>query len=311
MTPAQASRHGATGHERIAGLFIPVVTPFDAVSGDIAALDFRQNIRQWVDEPIDGYVLFGSNGEGALLAENEKVRLTAFARELIPSGLPLVVGISSESTRGVVAEAKALAAEGAEYALVSPPAYFGSLLSPAELAEHYQRAADESPIPVIVYHIPKNTHVVLEAGLMAEIVRHPNIIGLKDSSGDVKRFAEYSNSCDKHCRLLIGSGALLYTALELGAVGAIVGIGQFAARLCADLIEAFRAGDATRAGTIQQRLTPLHKEIVAAHGAAGTKAALDLVGYRGGPPRRPLRALSEKDRRRVAQVMQEAGLVQA
>lgn len=314
MTPSSSSRPSvtaATSHDRIAGLFVPIVTPFDPVRGDIAALDFRQNIRQWLEEPIDGYVLFGSNGEGPLLTDDEKVRLTAFARELIPGGLPLVVGISAESTRAVVAEAKALAAEGAEYALVSPPAYFGSLLSAAALADHYQRAADESPIPVIVYHIPKNTHVVLDPGLMAEIVRHPNIIGLKDSSGDMKRFAEYSETCDKRCRLLIGSGALLYTALELGAVGAIIGIGQFAARACAELMEAFRAGDATRAGTIQQRLTPVHREIVAAHGAAGTKAALDLVGYRGGAPRPPLRPLSDKDKRRVAQVMQEAGLVQA
>lgn len=301
---------GATrpGHERLAGLFVPIVTPFDASTGDIAPLAFRANIRKWIDEPIDGYVLFGSNGEGALLEDEEKVRLTAFAREIIPAGLPLVVGISAESTRGVGAEAKRLAGEGAEYALVSPPSYFGSVLSPSALADHYKRAADESPIPVIVYHIPKNTHVVIEPGLMAEIVRHPNIVGLKDSSGDIKRFADYSHTCEKRCRLFIGSGALLYTALELGAVGAIIGIGQFAPKQCAELIEKFRAGDATGAGTIQQRLIPVHKEIVATHGAVGTKAALDLIGYNGGAPRPPLKPLSDKEQRRVAQVLQEASL---
>jgi 4-hydroxy-2-oxoglutarate aldolase len=295
-------------HERLAGLFVPIVTPFDASTGDIAPLAFRANIRKWIDEPIDGYVLFGSNGEGALLADEEKVRLTAFAREIIPAGLPLVVGISAESTRGVSAEAKRLAGEGAEYVLVSPPSYFGSVLSPSALADHYKRAADESPVPVIVYHIPKNTHVVIEPGLMAEIVRHPNIVGLKDSSGDIKRFADYSQTCEKRCRLFIGSGALLYTALELGAVGAIIGIGQFAPKPCAELIEKFRAGDATGAGTIQQKLIPVHKEIVAAHGAVGTKAALDLIGYNGGAPRPPLKPLSDKEQRRVAQVLQEAGL---
>jgi 4-hydroxy-2-oxoglutarate aldolase len=295
-------------HDRLAGLFVPIVTPFDPSSGDIAPLAFRANIRKWIDEPIDGYVLFGSNGEGALLDDEEKVRLTAFASELIPPGLPLVVGISAESTRGVAAEAKRLAREGAEYALVSPPAYFGSVLSPSGLADHYKRAADESPLPVIVYHIPKNTHVVIEPGLMAEIVRHPNIVGLKDSSGDIKRFADYTNTCDKRCRLFIGSGALLYTALELGAVGAIIGIGQFAPKPCAEVIVKFKAGDATGAGTIQQRLIPVHKEIVAAHGAIGSKAALDLVGYTGGQPRAPLKPLTEKEHRRVAQVLQEAGI---
>lgn len=294
---------------RLAGLFIPIVTPFDESTGEIAPIHFRANIRKWLDEPIDGFVLFGSNGEGALLDEDEKIKLTAFARELIPPGIPLVTGISAESTRAVAAEARRLAREGAEFLLVSPPAYFGSTLNPSSLADHFKRAADESPIPIIVYHIPKNTHVVIEPGLMAEIVRHPNVVGLKDSSGDIKRFADYSNTCEKRCRLFIGSGALLYTALELGAVGGIVGIGQFAPRLTAQIIKKFRAGDATGAGTAQQRLVPVHKEIVAAHGAVGSKAALDLVGYTGGLPRPPLRPLSEKERRRVAQVLQEAGVV--
>lgn len=294
-------------HGSLHGLFIPIVTPFDG-TGEIAPVHFRANIRKWLDEPIDGFVLFGSNGEGALLDDDEKTRLTAFARELIPPGRPLVVGVSAESTRGVIAEVRRLAGQGADYALVSPPAYFGAGLSPAAIAEHYHHAAEASPIPIIVYHIPKNTHVTIEAGLMAEIVRHPNIVGLKDSSGDVKRFADYSNSCDKRCKLFIGAGALLYTALELGAAGGIVAIGQFAPRQTAQIITRFRAGDATGAGTIQQKLVPVHREIVAAHGAVGTKAALDLVGYVGGAPRPPLKPLTDKERRRVAQVLQEAGV---
>jgi 4-hydroxy-2-oxoglutarate aldolase len=300
---------GASDAERLAGIFVPIITPFDRVTGDIAPINFRQNIRKWLDEPIDGYVLFGSNGEGALLDGDEKNRLTAFARELIPAGIPLVVGISAESTRGLAAEAKQLAQQGAEYALVSPPSYFGPTLSPAALADHYRRAADESPIPIIVYHIPKNTHVIIEPGLMAEIVRHPNIVALKDSSGDVKRFADYSNTCDKRCRLFVGNGALLYTALELGAVGGIIGIGQIAPRLCAELLQTFRSGDKARAGQIQERLAPVHKEVVGAHGPIGTKAALDLIGYNGGAPRPPLRSLSDTEQRRLARVLQAAGLL--
>jgi 4-hydroxy-2-oxoglutarate aldolase len=300
---------GVPNTERLAGIFVPIITPFDPVSGDIAPIHFRQNLRKWLDEPIDGYVLFGSNGEGALLDANEKQRLTAFARELIPPGMPLVVGISAESTRALAAEAKQLALQGAEYGLVSPPSYFGATLSPVALADHYRRAADESPIPIIVYHIPKNTHVVIEPGLMAEIVRHPNIVALKDSSGDIKRFADYSNTCDQRCRLFVGNGALLYTALELGAVGGIIGIGQIAPRLCAELLQAFKSGDTARAGQIQERLAPVHKEVVGAHGPIGTKAALDLIGYSGGAPRPPLRSLSDKEQRRLARVLQDAGLL--
>src|SRR5690606_11834411 len=154
----------------------------------------------WLQEPINGFVLFGSNGEGQLLDEEEKLRLTAFARELVPAAMPLIAGVGAESTRSVIREGRKLAHAGATYLLVSPPSYFGASLPPAAVAEHYQPAADELPIPIIVYHIPKNTHVVIEAGLMAEIVRHRNIVGLKDSSGDVRRFADYSEQCDKRCR---------------------------------------------------------------------------------------------------------------
>jgi 4-hydroxy-2-oxoglutarate aldolase len=294
---------------RLAGIIPPIVTPFDPVSGEIAPVWFRQNIRRWLQEPISGFVLFGSNGEGQLLDADEKIRLTAFARELVPAAMPLIAGIGAESTRAVIREGQQLADAGASYLLVSPPPYFGPSLPGIGISEHYHHAADELPIPIIVYHIPKNTHVTIEAGLMAEITRHPNIVGLKDSSGDVKRFADYSNACDKRCRLFVGNGSLLYTALELGAVGGIIGIGQLAPRMCAAIIEAQRQGDAQRAGSIQEKLVPVHREIVGAFGPVGTKAALDLLGYVGGNPRSPLRPLAEKEKKRVEQVMQEAQLL--
>ena len=295
--------------ERLAGIIPPIVTPFDPVSGDIAPVLFRQNIRRWLQEPISGFVLFGSNGEGQLLDEDEKFRLTAFARELVPAAMPLIAGIGAESTRAVIREGNRLAEAGADYLLISPPPYFGPTLPAIAISEHYHRAADELRIPVIVYHIPKNTHVTIDAGLMAEITKHDNVVGLKDSSGDVKRFADYSNACDKRCRMFVGNGSLLYTALELGAAGGIIGIGQIAPRMCAAIMEAHRQGDAQRAGSVQEKLVPVHREIVGAHGAVGTKAALDLLGYVGGRPRSPLRPLSEKDRRKVEQVMQEAQLI--
>jgi 4-hydroxy-2-oxoglutarate aldolase len=299
---------GVSQHDRLAGIIPPIVTPFDQV-GEVSPVLFRQNIRRWLDEPISGFVLFGSNGEGQLLDEDEKIRLTAFARELVPAAMPLIAGVGGESTRAVIREGKKLAEAGATYLLVSPPPYFGASLAGVAISEHYHHAADALPIPVIVYHIPKNTHVTIEAGLMAEIVKHPNIVGLKDSSGDVKRFADYSNTCDKRCRMFVGNGSLLYTALELGAVGGIVGIGQLAPKMCAAIVEAQRQGDAQRAGSIQEKLVPVHREIVGAFGPVGTKAALDLLGYAGGRPRPPLRPLGEKERKRVEQVMHEAQLI--
>jgi 4-hydroxy-2-oxoglutarate aldolase len=294
---------------RLAGLFLPVTTPFDAVTGDVAPVSFRDNLRRWVEEPVDGIVLFGSTGEGALLDEDEKGRTTAFAREVVPPGVPLVAGASAESTRGTARQARLLAEAGADAVLVHPPAFFGQVLTPAGLADHYRAVADASPVPVIVYHMPKYTKVTLEAGLIAELTRHENVVGVKDSSGDVKRFADFSDACTNGCRLFVGNGAILYTALELGAVGGILAAGVFAPRLCAEVIRLFRAGETSRAGERQNVLATVHKEIVGTYGPVGVKTALDLLGWNGGPPRPPLRPLGEKDRRQVARVMQEAGLL--
>lgn len=295
--------------ERLTGIFLPVTTPFDAVTGEIAPVSLRDNLRRWVQEPIDGIVLFGSTGEGALLDEDEKARLVSFAREVVPPGFLLVAGASAESTRATVRQARVLAAAGAEAVLVHPPAYFGPHLAAAALVEHYRAVADASPVPVLVYHIPKYTRVTLEPGLVGELVRHPNVVGLKDSSGDLKRFADYTNACPRECRLFVGNGTLLYTALELGAAGGILAAAVFAPASCAQVVRAFRAGDTRRAGQLQQTVSGLHKEVVAAFGAVGVKAALDLLGYVGGPPRAPLRPLPEKESRHVARVMQEAGLL--
>jgi 4-hydroxy-2-oxoglutarate aldolase len=295
--------------DRLHGIFPPVITNFDAVTGEIAPIPFRENLRRWTDTPIDGMVLFGSNGEGALLDEDEKVRLTGFARDVVPAGYLLIGGIGAESTRGGIREAGRLAAAGADLVLVHPPAYFGPYLAVSALLDHFRAIADASPVPVLLYHIPKYTKVTLEAGFIAELMRHPNVAGLKDSSGDVKRFADYTRACDRSCRLFVGNGALLYTALELGAAGGILGVANLAPALCAEIVRQFREGNAPEAGRLQGRLTPLHKEIVAAFGGVGCKAALDLLGWAGGAPRLPLRPLGERERAQVARVMQEAGIL--
>ena len=294
------------------GLFIPCTTPFDSVTHDVAVVHWRNNLRKWLQEPIDGYVLFGSTGEGVLVEDDEKAKLIEYARELIPPGLKLVVGITADSTRSIIKKAKKFGELGADAFLIAAPPYFGQYLSAGALADHYRMVADGSPAPILVYNIPKYTKVNMEPGLMGEIVRHPNIAGFKDSSGDIKRFADYTNACkDSECAMFVGNGTLLFTALELGGSGGIVGVGMIAPQLVAGLVAAFRSGDKRRAGELQERVSPLHKEIVAPYGAIGVKTAQDLIGYYGGPPRRPLVPLSAKERDQLARVMHEAGVLQS
>jgi 4-hydroxy-2-oxoglutarate aldolase len=296
---------------RLGGVFLPVTTPFDEVTGEIAPVALRDNLRRYIDAGVDGLLLFGSTGEGALLDEAEMVRATSWAREVVPAGVPLLVGSSMESTRATIRLTSALAAAGADAALVHPPSYFGAFLPPGALLDYYRAVADASPIPLLVYHMPKYTKVTIDAGLMGEITRHANVLGFKDSSGDIKRFADYTQACGDGCRMFVGNGTLLYTALELGAAGGILAIADLVPARCLELVAEFRAGNTRNAGEIQSELSTVHREIVATWGATGVKAGMDLLGWAGGPARPPLRALGEKERRQVEKVLREAGALGA
>jgi 4-hydroxy-2-oxoglutarate aldolase len=297
-----------TQNERIAGVYLPVTTPFDPVTGDVAPVAMRDNLRRWAREPINGCGLFGSTGEGAMLDTEEKVRLAAFAREVVPPEMMLIAGANTDSTRGTIHEIRRLAAEGVEAVLVHTPVYFAPALSHAAILEFFRAVADASPVPVIVYHMPKFTHVTIDPPLMGEITRLPNIAGLKDSSGDIKRFAGYTEACPEGSRLLVGSGALFYTALELGAVGGILAAADLAPTLSGEIYAAFQAGATRRAGALQLGLSSLHNEVVVPFGPRGVKAGLDAMGWAGGPPRAPLPALSGKENEQVLRSLQTLGI---
>ena len=291
------------------GLLLPVTTTFDPVTGDVAPVPFRENLRRWVTAGADGFVLFGSTGEGPLLDEDEKRALVGYARGVAPDKV-LVAGTGAESTRQVIRLSHAVADAGADYVIVQPPSYYGETLPPEALRDHFQAIADASPLPVILYNMPKYTHVAMEAGLVRELVRHENVVGIKDSSGDQKRLAEYTEACSGQCAVFVGSGTLLFAALEMGAAGGILGVGLLATEICARILQLHAADKKPEAGRLQERIAPVHREVVARQGVPGVKAALDLLGFMGGAPRSPLKAPRERDREIVASTLREAGLIQ-
>ena len=294
----------------LGGILAPLTTPFDAESGDVAPLALRRAARELLAAGLDGVVVAGSAGESALLDEAEKVRVVEWLREVVPEDRWLIAGTGAESTRASIRLTLAAASAGADAVLVRPPSYFSVLLSPAAIADHYRRVADASPVPVIVYNIPKFAHVMLQDSTLRALADHERIAGFKDGSGDLKVFAGFRAALPRAVALM-GGGSLLYPALEMGAAGGIVGVGCFAPAVCAALLAAFRAGDFVAAGALQERLVPLHKEIVAALGAPGIKAAMEAVGLPGGPVRAPLQPLDAKQRARVAELLAAAGLATA
>jgi len=283
----------------VRGVFPPITTPFDRASGDIAALPFRQNIERLLAAGVSGIVVSGSTGEAALLDADEQRRLVEIARDAMTDGAWLIAGTGGESTRETIALTRAAAAAGADAVLVRPPSYFSAAASPATLVTHFRAVADASPVPVLIYNIPKYTHISLAPGLLQQLAGHERIIGVKDSSGDAKNVAAYREAVPQWT-IVVGGASLLLTALELGCQGGIVGVACFHPGLCVQLLREFEQGHRAAAGALQERITPLDKEIIAKLGPAGVKAAMDAVGLYGGPVRAPLAPLSDNDRERVS-----------
>jgi dihydrodipicolinate synthase/N-acetylneuraminate lyase len=294
----------------MSGVLVPLTTPFDVATGDVAAVALRNNARALLDQGVAGFVASGSTGEASMLSEDEARQVVAWLRDVTPDDRLLIVGAGRESTRGTIQACRAGWEEGADAALVRAPSYYASALNQAALADHFRAVADASPIPILVYNIPKYTHLSLSDTLLASLADHGNIVGAKDSSGDLKHFASYRDAVPKW-HLFVGSGAGLYAALELGAVGGIVAVANYAAETAVAVFEAFRAGDKAAAGSAQEVLTPLHKEIVAQFGPAGVKAAMDVVGLFGGPVRAPLPALDDSQRAAVTRLLERARLIPA
>jgi 4-hydroxy-2-oxoglutarate aldolase len=289
------------GARRVSGILAPVTTPFEQTTGEMALGPAVENARRLMADGLDGLVAAGSTGEAVLLDADEHRRLVAALRAVVPRDRCLLAGTGAESTRGAIALSRAAAAEGADAVLVRPPGYYGTAHSANSLVAHYRSIADASPVPVLVYNIPKYTHTAIAPDLLARLAGHANIIGVKDSSGDPKNLVAYRQMVPAWS-VLAGSGSLLLTGFESGCDGGIVGVACFAARLAVELQAAFRAGDRPRAAQLQARLTPLDKEIVG-RGPAGIKAAMDAAGMYGGPVRDPLAPLSAADRERIGRLL--------
>jgi 4-hydroxy-2-oxoglutarate aldolase len=303
---------GARGRLDFGGTFLPVTTPFDPVTGDVDVVAFRANLRHWFSSPIRGVLVAGTTGEGVLLDDAERLALLEAAGDLVPEGALLIAGTGAESTRHTVRQSREAAEAGADAVLVSPPAYFKGAMTPEALARHFRAVADDCPVPVLVYQVPLRMSTLdLPTGLIGELSRHPNIAGVKDSRGKLELVGELVEHTEDGFQVLVGSGALLYGALETGAVGGIVAVGLMATDAAAEISVAFGEGRKADAGRIQERIAPVHQQIVAELGVPGVKAALDLLGLHGGAPRPPLSPLAERRREDVRRILGSAELLMA
>lgn len=271
----------------LSGLLVPAVSTFDT-NGDLDRAAFEFNLDAHLEHGVDGVLIAGSSGESALLDTSERRALLEWARTRIPADKWLLAGVGSESTRQTIERAHDAKAAGADAVLVVSPHYYLKRMTEAALLAHFRAVADASPLPVMLYNIPVYAHVVLSAPLIHEMAQHPNVIGMKDSAGNLPMLSQYLEAQSDSFRVLTGSGATVVPAMTAGAAGAILAIGLFAGPAVRLMFDAARAGRSDEAAAIQVRLAPLASDIGGALGPAGIKAAMNLVGLKGGLSRSPL-----------------------
>jgi 4-hydroxy-2-oxoglutarate aldolase len=292
----------------LGGLMVPAVSTFDA-KGDLDRAAFTFNIDAHLVHGVDGVLVAGSSGESALLDDNDRRTLLGWARERVPADKWLLAGIGSESTRQTIARAHDAKAAGATAALVVSPHYYLKRMSEAALLAHFRAVADASPLPIMLYNIPVYAHVVLSPALVHEMAQHPNVIGMKDSAGNLPVFSQYLEAQSPSFRVMTGSGATLVPALRAGASGAILAIALYAGPAVRLMFDAVREGRIDEAAAMQVRLAPIATDIGGALGPAGIKAAMTLAGLRGGATRSPLLPVTAEELATVKARLESAGVL--
>src|SRR6266436_7598298 len=287
------------------GLLLPVTTPFSS-GEELDTEGLAVNLERWNNSGIVGYVILGSTGERVSLDETEYLRVIESARRAVPERLIFVAGAGQQSTRGTIKEIERAAAAGAEAVLVITPGFYKSAITQEALVKHYQAVADAARVPVILYSMPDLTGIKIEPETAARLSEHQNIIGMKDSSADIAKFAETVRQVPDDFAMMIGNGTIFSEALQAGARGGILAVGCAVPALCLEIYQAVRSGEIDRAGLLQDRLTPLARAITKTYGIGGLKTAMEFAGLVGGAVRVPLRRPHASAAEEIAELLNQA-----
>lgn len=292
---------------QLSGIFPPISTPFND-EGNVAVNAITKNLSYLNKFDLRGYVVLGSNGEYVLLTEKEKLQVLETARSTIPTDRLMIAGTGCQATNETAELTRKAAAIGADAALVITPSYYKGRMTPEALMEHYHTVADASPIPIIIYNMPACTSIDLEAETIARLTEHPNIIGLKDSGGNIVKMGDIRRLAGSDFQVLAGSASLFLPALSVGAVGGIMALANIAPAECLAVRQYFLDGERDRARNLQLRLIPVNTAITSGWGVPALKAAMDILGLYGGPVRLPLLPLTDEMKRQLEAILSEGGI---
>ena len=272
---------------KLRGVMPPIITPFQ--DGKFASDKLKYNFEKWNKTGLSGYLVLGSNGESVYLNEKEKIKVVEVSRASIPGAKIMMVGTGMESTQETIRFTNQVAKIGADCALVVTPSYFKGSMKPQILYDHFVAVAESSKIGILVYNVPQFTGINLEPEWVAKLSEHPNIVGMKDSSGNIGQLSEIIHLSKKGFAVFVGSAPVFFPALCVGAVGGILAVANVIPQEYVQIQSLFDKGKMNEAKALQNQLTPLAKVVTTRYGIGGLKIAMDLAGYFGGNPRSPLK----------------------
>ncbi|HTT32554.1 MAG TPA: 4-hydroxy-tetrahydrodipicolinate synthase [Methylomirabilota bacterium] len=286
----------------LSGIFPALTTPF-AEDGSVSIGGLKHNIQKYNQTDLAGYIVNGSTGESVLLSKAETEKILGAVKETAGKGKKLIAGTGAESTAETIERTKRAAELGYDAALVKTPYYYKPLYKPEAQIAHFRRVADASPIPVLLYSVPVFTGVALEPPEIVALAEHPNIIGIKDSSGNVQRVAETIVQAPPSFQVLVGSAATVYPSLAVGACGAILALASALPEKCVALFELFSQGRHEKARELHSVIVRASKLIMSECGIPGVKYVMDQRGYHGGIPRLPILPLQDEQKKRLSEFL--------
>lgn len=294
--------------KQLKGIMPPITTPF--VNGELAIDKLEFNINKWNKTDLTGYVVMGSNGESVFLTREEKLKLVEATKKFASSDKHIIAGTGSDSIKETISLSNESVARGADFLLILTPSFYKSEMKHSAFLKYFTAIADVVKIPVVIYNVPKFTGVDIEAETVAKVSEHPNIVGIKNSSENVRQNNEFISYTDKDFAVIVGTASMLYSGFTSGAVGGILALANIAPGECMEIQKLIEKGNLKDALTLQNRMIPVNKAVTAKYGVAGLKAAMDMMGYFGGEPRAPLSTINENDRSQLKEILKIASLIE-
>ncbi|XP_062605653.1 4-hydroxy-2-oxoglutarate aldolase, mitochondrial-like [Saccostrea cucullata] len=304
-------RHSSGGTRRVdvSGIYPPIATPFNK-DESVAYDKLTENMQKWNKIPFGGYVVQGSNGEYVYQTPEERIKVVEYVAKTATSDKVIMAGSGCESTRDTIEMTNQMADVGAHAALVVTPSYYKNGMHNRALIIHFTKVADASKIPILLYSVPGNTGIDLDPEVIITLSSHPNIIGLKDSGGDIAKLANLVYKTQgKDFQIMAGSAGFLLPAYLVGCVGGVCGAANMLGQELCDLEQLYKEGKMKEPTILQQRIVAPNACVTKRFGVPGLKVAMEWFGYYGGPVRSPLQPITTEQEEIMRTVFKSSGFL--